>query len=84
MLRLSTKKGRSGRGPIKLISPLSTLNIWGISSIRVVRMKEPMGVMRESFSAAQRGTPSLSASVRMERNFSSMKVLPSRPTRSCR
>ena len=64
------KTGRSGRGPTKLMSPSSTLNTWGISSMRVLRMKLPTRVTRSSFGLAHTA-PFFSASVRMLRNFQS-------------
>ena len=60
---------RSGRGPTMLISPRRILKICGSSSSRMGRMTRPTGVIRSSWSAARRATPSFSASTRMERNF---------------
>mmetsp|Transcript_26276 Transcript_26276/g.62229 ORF Transcript_26276/g.62229 Transcript_26276/m.62229 type:complete len:206 (-) Transcript_26276:242-859(-) len=67
-----------------LISPQSTLNSWGNSSILTLRMKRPTRVTRSSFLVAQRGLPSFSASVRMLRNLMTLKGTPFKPTRSCR
>ena len=79
----SVKQGRSGRGPTRLMSPRRTLSSCGSSSMRWARMKAPTRVMRGSRSVAQRG-PAASASTRMLRNFSNVKTLPRRPTRSWR
>ena len=55
----STKYGRSGRGPTKLISPLRMLTSWGISSMRYLRRKRPADVMRASSSSASTGPQAL-------------------------
>ena len=40
----STKRGRSGRGPTRLISPRSTFQSWGNSSMLVCRSQSPIRV----------------------------------------
>ena len=76
------KTGRSGRGPTKLISPLSTFQSCGISSRRVFLMKLPTLVTRASFSLAN-WAPPFSASVRIDRNFRIVKRWPNSPARTC-
>ncbi len=75
--------GRSGRGPTMLISPLSTFQSCGSSSMRVFRMNRPTRVTRGSFSSANLA-PRTSASTRIERNLFSMNARPNSPARSCR
>ena len=49
--QLWTNSGRSGRGPTRLMSPLSTFQSCGSSSSRVLRRNRPIGVTRLSFFA---------------------------------
>ena len=52
-LNFSTQRGLSGLGPIRLISPFSTLKNCGISSILVLRSILPIGVTLGSFLVVQ-------------------------------
>ena len=83
-LNCSTKNGRSGRGPTKLMSPRRKLMHWGISSKCRARSTRPTGVTRGSAPLAHTGPVFSSASTYIERNLSIAKVRPPSPTRSWR
>src|SRR5690554_2365360 len=76
-------KGRysinNGRGPTKLISPLSTFHSSGNSSKLLERKKLPKGVMRSSSGS---GLPFASCASRIVRNLIISKGLPSLPGRT--
>src|SRR4030095_4364163 len=59
--KYSINTGLSGRGPTKLISPLSTLINWGNSSRLVARNIRPNDVTRGSLVVAQTGPVTCSA-----------------------
>ena len=79
----STKNGRSGRGPTRLISPLRILNTCGNSSKRVRRRNRPTFVIRSSLSLASTGPDSFSASATMVRNLQIRNILLFWVTLSC-
>src|ERR1700686_2669629 len=78
----ATKRGSSGRGPTSAISPRSTLNSCGSSSILDRRSKRPHGNTRGSWLPVM-GLPASSATV-IERNLNIENVLPCRPARGAR
>jgi len=88
-----TSSSRGGRGPMSDISPFTTLNSWGNSSIPVFLRNLPTLVIRGSSLILNTG-PSASflawsffscssASTTMVRNLNSLNFLPLRPIRSC-
>ena len=70
-----------GRGPTKLISPFKTFRNCGNSSMFDLRIKLPNGNFLGSSFVACNLSESLFTC--MERNFSIMNVLPSRPVLAC-
>ena len=79
-LELGDDLGRSGLGPIRLISPRRTLISWGSSSRWLQRKKRPTGVTRLSPGMHHLG-PSSSLSRYMERIFRIVKGFPFSPSR---
>src|SRR6056297_2894599 len=73
-----------GRGPITLISPLSTFRSCGSSLILVLRRNLPMGSTRGSSFSVTVPVPMLGLSLSMVANLSRSKVRPPRPTRGWR
>ena len=82
-LYFAVYSGTSGRGPTRLISPRSTLNSCGSSSILLRRRSLPILVIRRSPEAVI-FSPCLSAPRTMLRNLMTWKGLPFWPTRHCR
>ncbi len=89
----SASSGHSGRGPTKLISPRSTFNSCGNSSMLQRRSHRPTRVMRGSLVILKNGDASfrcaterrrLSASARIVRSFQMTNGVRPRPTRVCR
>ncbi len=72
-----------GRGPTIDISPLSTLNSCGSSSIEVRRSSAPTGVIRGSFRVAPTEPSSLGSTV-IVRNLKMWNGRPLKPIRAWR
>jgi hypothetical protein len=81
VFQIGDEFGTFGRGPTKLISPFSTLQVCGSSSMRTLRMNLPTRVTRGSSFCAH-CAPSASASVRIERSLITSNASPYSPTRS--
>ena len=67
--QLAAISGRSGRGPIRLISPIRTLTSWGSSLTWLARRNLPTGVTRRSPGRHQTGPDSRSLSWYMVRTL---------------
>ena len=73
-----------GRGPITAMSPRTTFQSCGSSSMLIRRSTRPTFVIRESPLSTAYPAPCFSAPTTMVRSFSSSKSAPSLPTRVCR